>query len=251
MRYIRITRVLNREENYYVLNRDVCYYCTATANISIRLRTVEASTRVFERLWNIIFGNFFFLFNQTSTEEFSSNRDILGSSARSFSPSGWSKDQLAFDLTSSFFFVCVVGIEKRQTKMNLHGSFRSCSTKYTESLACHRWNRTVTRRKLILEIILVPYCKLPGNHSLTDFDEQYRQDDFSSPKFNANRISRSKFASTKYFVKSVISSQKYAKNICPFHKDSRQLYLLPCLRFFFFFISKTFTTRYSLRKSSR
>lgn len=63
----------------------------------------------------------------------------------------------------------------------------------------HRWNRTVTRRKLILEIILFHY-KLPRNHSLADFDEEYPQDDFyllflAEAKFNANRISRSKLAS--------------------------------------------------------
>lgn len=108
MRYIRITRVLNREENY-VLNRDVCYYCTGTANISIRLRAVESERRAYSSDCEIQYSGIFFF--STVDEEFSWNRDILGSCAGSFSPSGWSRDQLAFDLTSSFFFV--VGIEKK------------------------------------------------------------------------------------------------------------------------------------------
>lgn len=63
MRYIRITRVLNREENY-VLNRDVCYYCTGTANISIRLRAVESERRAYSSDCEIQYSGIFFLFNR-------------------------------------------------------------------------------------------------------------------------------------------------------------------------------------------
>lgn len=84
MRYIRITRVLNREENY-VLNRDVCYYCTGT-NISIRLRAVESERRAYSSDCEIQYSGIFFF--STVDEEFSWNRDILGSCAGSFSPSG-------------------------------------------------------------------------------------------------------------------------------------------------------------------
>lgn len=107
MRYIRITRALNREENY-VLNRDVCYYCTGTANISIRLRAVVSKRRAYPSDCEIqyIFREFFFFFlNETRNCSF--RIEI------SLDPFCTLSDQLAFDLTRSFFFVCVVGIEKK------------------------------------------------------------------------------------------------------------------------------------------
>lgn len=87
MRYIRITRALNREENY-VLNRDVCYYCTGTANISIRLRAVVSKRRAYPSDCEIqyIFREFFFFLFKRDEELFIPNRDILGSFLHALRP---------------------------------------------------------------------------------------------------------------------------------------------------------------------
>lgn len=62
MRYIRITRVLNRREESYVLNRDVCYYCRATANEYFHSFTKRGSvdTRI-RAIVKYNIGEFFFL----------------------------------------------------------------------------------------------------------------------------------------------------------------------------------------------
>lgn len=166
-------------------------------NISIRLRTVEASTRAFERLWNIIFGNFFSFF--PTRRGILSNRDILGSFARSFSllPS---KELLERPARLRFNIIVLfrwTRIEKRQTKMNLHGSFRSCSTKYTESLACTDGIARLREESWYSKSYLFHY-KLPTSRSLTDFEyRDFYQLFLTGAKSNISRSKNRIFA--RYF----------------------------------------------------
>lgn len=104
--------------------------------------------------------------------------------------------------------------------MNLHGSFRSCSTKYTESLACtdgiarlreESWYlksycSTTNCRGIILSLIstkstlkmIFIYFFLPKKNSMQIVSQ--------------DRSSLHSSILTKYFVKIMISSQKYARN---------------------------------------
>lgn len=104
--------------------------------------------------------------------------------------------------------------------MNLHGSFRSCSTKYTESLACtdgiarlreESWYlksycSTTNCRGIILSLIstkstlkmIFIYFFLPKQNSMQIVSQ--------------DRSSLHSSILTKYFVKIMISSQKYARN---------------------------------------
>lgn len=235
MRYIRITRALNREENY-VLNRDVCYYCTGTANISIRLRAVVSKRHAYPSDCEIqyIFREFFFFFlNETRNCSF--RIEI------SLDPFCTLSDQLAFGYNSILLFRLRCGNwKKRQTKMNLHGSFRSCSTKYTESL----WRAPIESHGYAKKVDTWNHtCPATNwrNHSLTDFDEEYSRDDFFSPKQNLMQIvSKLVFFlldfNEKYFVKRIISNQKYARilpNFLTIGRDTRTRDMF-CLVFFFF-----------------
>lgn len=151
MRYIRITRALNREENY-VLNRDVCYYCTGTANISIRLRAVVSKRRAYPSDCEIqyIFREFFFFFlNETRNCSF--RIEI------SLDPFCTLSDQLAFGYNSILLFRLRCGNWKKGRRRWIYTvRFARALLSTRNPCGVHRSNRTVTRRKLILEIILVP-----------------------------------------------------------------------------------------------
>lgn len=184
--------------------------------------------------YNIYFGNFFFFFlNETRNCSF--RIEI------SLDPFCTLSDQLAFGYNSILLFRLRCGNwKKRQTKMNLHGSFRSCSTKYTESL----WRAPIESHGYAKKVDTWNHtCPATNwrNHSLTDFDEEYSRDDFFSPKQNLMQIvSKLVFFlldfNEKYFVKRIISSQKYARilpNFLTIGRDTRTRDMF-CLVFFFF-----------------
>lgn len=118
--------------------------------------------------------------------------------------------------------------------MNLHGSFRSCSTKYTESLACTDGIARLRERKLILEIVLVPLQIAHESFSQPDFDEEYRQPDFYQLFLTG--------AKSRIFQKILEDARYFFVQICQI-----SITIGTSLRSFFFVtasipaISKTFT----------
>lgn len=216
MRYIRITRVLNREENY-VLNRDVCYYCTGTANISIRLRAVESERRAYSSDCEIQYSGIFFLFNRRRGILMESRYPwilcrlvlsvgLIERPARLrfnfivlFRCGNWKKGRRRWIYTVRFARALLSTRNPWRAPMESHGYAKKVDT----------WNHTCSTtncRGIILSLIstkstlkmIFIYFFLPKKNSMQIVSQ--------------DRSSLHSSILTKYFVKIMISSQKYARN---------------------------------------
>lgn len=167
MRYIRITRVLNRREERYVLNRDVCYYCRATANEYFHSFTKRGSvdTRI-RAIVKYNIGEFFFLLSNRTRNPIESRYPWILLHAPFLSPS---KELIVRPARLRFNIIVLfrwTGIEKRRRRRWIYTvrfarALLSTRNPWRAPMESHGYAKESWYSKSYLF-----HYKLPTNHSL-------------------------------------------------------------------------------------
>lgn len=167
MRYIRITRVLNRREESYVLNRDVCYYCRATANEYFHSFTKRGSvdTRI-RAIVKYNIGEFFFLLSNRTRNPIESRYPWILLHAPFLSPS---KELIVRPARLRFNIIVLLrwtGIEKRRRRRWIYTvrfarALLSTRNPWRAPMESHGYAKESWYSKSYLF-----HYKLPTNHSL-------------------------------------------------------------------------------------